>query len=169
MVGLIKISVLTGREVSSTQNYMKDTLFIPKDPIVIGKMPDGSPIWVNPSDFIPTPDEELERIHNTKISRESTLVEKLAKTVLYNAGLFIEQTFLQTASQAGIDVYSGTSPEESIEWVLKAGYDTLQDGLTTVVKFKGSVVREMTATIDEEYSERVAQRVMSKIKESIPA
>lgn len=149
---------------SSIDRYVKETPFVPKDPIVLGKMPDGSPIWMEPKDFIPTPDEELERVSNTLACRESQLVHKMAQSVMENAGRFIEQTFLKTASTLGVNAYFNDQ-RKGFEWAVRAGYESIQDGLTTVVKLKGRVVRTMTATIDPRLSDLVTKRVMQMVKE----
>lgn len=142
---------------------MQKTPFVPKDPIILGKMPDGSPIWADPKDFIPTPDEELERVSNTISCRESQLVHNLAQAVLENAGRFVEQTFLKTAGRSGVDAWCN-SPTQAFEWAVKAGYTSMQDGLTTVVKLKGRVIRTMTATLDQRLSESVAKKVMEMVR-----
>lgn len=148
---------------SSTDRYVKETPFVPKDPIVLGKMPDGSPIWMEPKDLIPTPEEELERVSNTLSSREANLVHKMAQSVLENAGRFVEQTFLKTASTSGVNAYFNDQ-RKGFEWAVRAGYESLQDGLTTVVKLKGRVIRTMTAEIDHRLSGAVSKKVMEMVR-----
>lgn len=118
---------------------------------------------MEPKDLIPTPDEERERVHNTLAARESNLVHKMASLVLENAGKFIEETFLKTAGHAGVGLYYNNQ-DRAFTWALKAGYESIQDGLKTIVKVKGRVIREMTADIEPRYAGVVARKVMEMIK-----
>ena len=143
---------------------MKQQDYVPKDPVVIGKTPEGAPIWLEPKDLVPTPDEELERIHNTQRSREDDFIFRIASAVLDNASKFVEETFVNTAGRVGRNLNACADPLCAVEWALQAGYESIQDGLKTVVKVKGRVIREMTATIAPCYRERVAMKVMELVK-----
>lgn len=146
---------------------MQEKPYVPKDPVVIGKTVDGQPVWMEPKDLIPTPDEELERVANTMACREDNFINKMAQAVLENAGRFIQETFLKTASRQGTEAFL-KNQEDAFAWAVKAGYEAIQDGLKTVVKVRGRVVREMTATVAPCYRDSVAREVMRLVKQ-LPA
>lgn len=135
---------------------------------VIGGTPDGKPIWIDVRELIPTPEESEERWANTLEGRKKTMIDKLARLVLHNAALFIEQTFFNIADKRGRDLYSDNNSRGAFEYALENGIETIQDGLTTVVKVRGKIIRDMTAGITEPLREAVANRVNELVKQ-LPA
>ncbi len=132
---------------------------VPKDPVQIGATADGQPIWFEPKDLIPTPDEDLERWDKTLDARQRNMIDQAARLVLDNSCRFLEVTILETAKPS-VRLRILQAPKEKMDIViLGAGYAVVQDGLKTVVKFKGKVLREMTANISLRYREHVAKRV----------
>ncbi len=150
---------------------MKDNLpkpVVPKDPVQIGKTKDGEPIWIEPKDLIPTKDEEQELSANTLSGRKESLVQDLASQVIDKASRFVEQTFLKTASETGLRIWQTGDSVGAVKWAQNAGYEAIQDGLTTIVKLRGKVIRDMYAEIDPRYRESVAMRVNALVKK-LPA
>lgn len=144
---------------------MKDDrikLFVPNEPYQIGQTSTGEPIWMDPKDLIQTPDEKLEQRDNMTKSRFHGNVEQIANVVIENAHRFISETVLNTADQQGVRLFMDMDPGFD-QWMAKAGYNVLQDGLTTVIKIKDRVLRSMTADVDIRFREAAAARVMEKI------
>lgn len=143
---------------------MKDDrvkIILPKDPYQIGVMPNGDPVWVDPKDLIQSPDEKLEQKHNTLASRHAANVDKMAVAVIQNGVAFVEETILNTTQGAVF-----TDKASLMNWLNQSGYAVIQDGLTTVVKIKGKVLRTMTATIDVRFRGDVSRRVMQTLGEN---
>ena len=135
-------------------------IILPKDPQQIGTTAEGQPIWFNPQDLIPTPDEDAERWEKTLDSRQLAILDKAAEVVLSRAAQFLEHTFLKTAPQSYIvEFMNGATPEQSIDAIEHAGYRIQQDGLKTVVTVKGKVLREMTAQCQPRWRDALARRV----------
>ncbi len=147
---------------------MKDDrlkISIPSEPFQIGQTSTGAPIWTDPKDMIMTPDEKLEQRHNMNASKFDGNVEKIANVVLENAQRFISETILNTASSDGVRLFMDADPDFE-SWMEKAGYNVIQDGLTTVVKVKDRIIRSMTADVDMRFRSAVADRVMRKALQS---
>ncbi len=148
---------------------MKDNLpkpFVPKEPVQIGQTKDGQPIWMEPKDLIPTREEEQELASNILTGREDGIIQKLAMQVLDKAARFVEQTFLKTASQEDVQIWAAGDSMGAFEWAQRAGYVAIQDGLKTVVKIRGRVIRYMDADMPKRYRESVAKRVKELIRKA---
>lgn len=142
---------------------MKDDrtkIILPSEPYQIGTTADGKPIWTDPKDLIPTPDEKLEQRHNMDASRFDGNVDKIVAVILVNAQRFVAETVIQTADENGLRLLHNTDQKGAVEWFVKAGYSAIQDGLTTVVKVKGKVIRSMTASVDARFRDAVAKRII---------
>lgn len=139
-------------------------LIVPKDPVQIGKTRNGEPVWLDPKDLIPTPDEELERWDKTLDSRQRGMIDKAAKLVLMEAIAFLEQTVLATASKSFVEHYQSGTEKQVRDTLSHSGYEVIQDGLTTVVKLKGKILREMTADVTPRWRDFVARRVNQMVK-----
>lgn len=144
-------------------------IILPKDPFQIGVTPTGEPVWVDPKDLITTPDEKLELKSNMSAAKRAGVVDQMARVVLENATSFMNETFVNTAHEHGVNlllyaVNGETNPEEVLKWAQKAGYSMIQDGLTSVIKVKDRVIRQMTAEVDSRFALEVSKRVMEMIK-----
>jgi hypothetical protein len=142
-------------------------LIVPNDPVQIGTTADGQPIHLDLRELIPTPDEHAERWAKTLDGRRAKLINDVALLVLKNAALFIEQTFWNTANQTGKRLYESGNAEAAFAWANSNGYEAIQDGLRTVVKHNGKVIRDMHANISESLAPAVAEQV-SKIIKKVP-
>lgn len=145
---------------------MKDDrlkILISGEPYQIGQTSTGEPIWHDPKDMILTPDEKLEQRDNMNKSRMDAAVDKIAEVVIENAHRFISDTVLNTADNRGVELFVDMDSERFSEWMQKAGYNVVQDGLTTVIRLKDRVIRSMTANVDVRFQEAVAARVMRKV------
>jgi len=135
-------------------------------PFQIAQTVDGQPVWMDPKDLILTPDENLEFLENKKSGRDASLIEQMAKMVIENSTRFVEQTFTNMMPQKIVDGFLDCKSAKTVEWIDREGLEVEQDGLKTVVKRKGKVIREMTATIEPKYREDVAKCVMRLLKSS---
>lgn len=129
------------------------------DQIQIGKTPEGEPIWIEPKDLLNTPDEDAELQHNTNKSAEAAMIDKAAVIVLDKATMFIEETIAKTGSKTFMGQVIAVPSPCALGLILGAGYEIIQDGLKTVVKYKGKVMRTMTAEVTPMYRDAVAKRV----------
>lgn len=135
--------------------------FDPTAPVILGKMPDGSPIWTDPKDLILTGDEVQELNDNKKRDGRAGVAQQLAAKVLENAEAFVRQTIANMFGACPRD-----SAEAWQEWLDGKGVEVIQDGLTTVVKVKGSEVRKMRARIDQRFAEE-AEKFVRRMVASI--
>ena len=129
------------------------------DQIQIGKTPEGEPIWIEPKDLLNTPEEDAELQHNTNKSAEAALIDKAAMIVLDKAALFAEETVCKTANKTFMGQVISVPSPSALGLILGAGYEVIQEGLKTVVKYKGKVMRTMIAEVTPMYREMVAKRV----------
>jgi hypothetical protein len=134
-------------------------IIVSKDPVVIGQTKEGEPIWLDMKDLIPTPDEELERWDKTLDARQQALINRAAHMVLDNSCRFLEITILETIRPSVMQQILQAPADQAGRVLLGVGYTVVQDGLKTIVKFKGKVLREMTANISLRYRGHVAKRV----------
>jgi hypothetical protein len=139
-------------------------IILPKDPYQIGQTKDGQPIWVDPKDFIQTPDEKLEQKDKMVSARFQTAVLKLAQEVIENSGRFLMATLENIVPESVFE-----SGKSLTGWIDENGFEVIQDGLTTIIKCKGKVIRTMNANIEHQYAEAVSKRVMQLIKNGNPS
>lgn len=142
-------------------------LIIPKDPVKIGVTPDGQDVHLDLKELIPTPDENAERWSNTLELRRKKLINDTAMLVLKNAALFCEQTFWNTANQTGKRLYESGNAKAAHAWAVANGYEAIQDGLKTIVKHQGRIIRDMHANIPVGLADEVAKRV-DQITKTLP-
>lgn len=146
-------------------------IVLPKDDFKIGETPDGQDIFIDPKEFILSEDEKLETKENISKTQRDAAVHKLALVALANAEQFFKQVIVATANEEGRNLLTrsmdGTieSNQALMEWVERAGYSCIQDGLETVVKVKGKVVRQMTANPHRDLALDVAKRIMQLVKQ----
>lgn len=138
---------------------------LPKDPVVIGHTKEGEPIWLDMKDLIPTPDEDLERWDKTLDSQHQAMIDNAANVVLLNACLFLEDTVIATANSSLRERFLKTPPDKVEHLLLANGYTVIQDGLKTIVKLKGRILREMTAQCDLRWRDHVSERVNAFIRQ----
>jgi hypothetical protein len=134
-------------------------IVFPKDPVQIGKTPDGKPIWVDPKDMMPTEDDKLQTKENLLNSREHAAIHKMTQAVFVNAGRFVQDTFYHIAPREVIEAHEDSKMGKVAEWVASVHYEVIQDGLTTVVKVGGKVVRSMVANIGNNCADLVDRNV----------
>lgn len=134
----------------------------------IGITPDGQPVFTDVRELISSPDEDAERWSKTIDNRRAALIEQVAKLVLRNAGLFIDRTFFEIASQSGRELLLKGDGQAAFQYAVENGIQTIQDGLKTVIKHRGKVIREMDANISASLAPHVAKRV-NEIVKSLPS
>lgn len=134
-------------------------IIIPKDRFQVGSTPDGAPIWVDPKDLVPTEDERLQTKENLLNKKERHAIDKLASAVLVNAGRFVQATFYAIAPKDVLRAHEANEMGLVAEWVTANDYQVIQDGLTTVVKVGGKIIRKMTARVSENCADLVDKRV----------
>ena len=145
-------------------------IILPKDNFQIGVTPEGEPVWVDPKEFLINDDEKLEIRHNIAATKHDAEVHKLALVALANAEQFFKQTVVNTSDVRGRSLYMKTSDgtiesdQALFEYIQSSGYECVQDGLDTIVKLKGKVIRHMTAKVHPDLALSVAQRIMLIMK-----
>lgn len=130
----------------------------------IGTTPDGKPIWMDMREMIASPDEDAERWAKTLESRKAAAIDQIAKLVLYNASLFIEETFFNIASNSGKQLLAAGDGQGAFQYAVENGISVIQDGTRTVIKHRGTVIREIVAKIPLNLQEPVAARVNAIVK-----
>lgn len=143
----------------------REKLPVPEPERQIGETADGKPIFVDLRELIASPSEEDQRWSTTLDNRRAALVEKCAQLVLKNAALFIEHTFWRTANRTGQRLYESGNAQAAFAWASANGYEAIQDGLKTVVKHNGKVIRDMHANISQSLAPLVSKRVMELVKQ----
>lgn len=132
--------------------------------VLITHRADGTPIWTTVGDNRMTGDNKAELSSNLAAARHQAEVVKTMRYVQESASAFFEAMILQVAPQAVLDDYAAHSAGQSkgslfLEWFEKSGFGYKQDGLKSVVTYKGRVLSEMTATVDP----RLAQDVINML------
>ena len=122
-------------------------LNLPSDPVKIGETPDGQPIHLDLKELIPTPDEDAERWSKTLDGRQRASVDKIAHEVIKNSHALALETIYNTGSKAMCESVERDDLAAFRQWVKTEGYEYIQDGLTTVIKKRGKILRSMTANI----------------------
>jgi len=138
-------------------------IILPKDPVQIGKTIDGQPIWVDPKDMVPTEDEKLQIRENLLSSHEHAAVDKLAAQVVLNAARFVQETFYRIAPREVVAAHEDGQMGKVSEWVRSAQYEVIQDGLRTVIKVRGKIIRSLVATVQKNCRAMVDRRVRKVI------
>lgn len=127
---------------------------IPSKPIEI--VLDGQLAKVDPHDLVLSGAEKEELTHNRAKCADQSTIEKLVKLVYDNAAAFIFDTLLNIMPKA---VIQSTDNASQAAWLDKQGFESVQDGLTTVVRMKVDgnmrVVRTMKARIEAQYESDV--------------
>lgn len=130
----------------------------------IGETKDGEPIWLDLRELIASPDEREETKSKTLENRRLATIDTAAKLVLHNASLFIEETFLVIADDTGKRLYADGNAKGAFDYAVQNGVETIQDGLKTIIKVRGKIIREMTAKVAEPWRDRIARRVNELVK-----
>lgn len=134
-------------------------IVLPKDPVQIGKTSDGQPIWVDPKDMIPTDDERIQMKENVLNSHEQGAILKMAQTVFLNAARFVQDTFYHIAPREVITAHEDGEMAKVAEWARSVRYEVIQDGLTTVIKVRGKVIRSMAAAVSPACADLVERKI----------
>lgn len=128
----------------------------------IGTTPEGQPIFMDLRELIASPSENEERMQLTVEQRIRNKIEKAALMVIENAGRFVEQTFLNITPNS---VCNADDPRELTDYAKRTGFQAIQDGLKTVCKSGGKVIREMNAKVPKGFEEQIANRVDALVRE----
>ena len=139
---------------------------IPEPERQIGTTPDGKPIFVDLREILTSPDEHLERWDTTLHQRKAAMIDRMANDVLESACKFIELTYLNVIGKAGEKLYREGRSKAAFELAQQNGLEAIQDGLQTIIKVKGKIVRSMTANIDLQWREYVAHRVNQLVRKT---
>lgn len=159
LIAIIKIQ-------SNLKNAMAQKpvkIVLPKDRLKVGETPDGKVVWIEPTDLTPTEDEKCELKQNLMNSRECAAIIKMAHLVIQNAARFVQDTFYRVAPKEVIQYHEAGEMDKVAEWVSGVRYEVIQDGLETVIKIKGKVIRAMKANI----SGNAASLVERKIRQAM--
>jgi hypothetical protein len=130
----------------------------------IGTTPDGKPIWIDMRELLTSPDEKQELAHNTTAMQQNNAVNQMANDVLDNGRKLLEQTLLRTLKTTEIEFCFNAEPNEALNRISNLGFECIQDGLTTVIKRKGKILRTMTARVPLRFRQAVDRRVRSIVR-----
>jgi hypothetical protein len=134
-------------------------ILIPKERFQIGTTPDGQPVWVEPKELLPSEDEKLQLKENLMNSRERGAIQKMVALVFENAARFVQDTFYHVAPKEVIAAHEDGKMDVVAEWVSGTRYEVIQDGIATVIKSRGKVIREMKAKISGNAVELVERKI----------
>lgn len=134
-------------------------ILLPKERFQIGKTPDGQPVWVEPRELLPTPEEKMELKEKLLNGREAAAINKMAQLVLQNAARFVQDTFYHVAPNEVIQSHEAGEMDKVAHWVSSCRYEVIQDGLETVIKIKGKVIRQMKANVSGNATDLVERKI----------
>lgn len=130
----------------------------------IGTTPDGKPIFIDLRELLTSPEEHQERWDATLDKRQKAVVEKMASDVLQNAAIFIEDTFLAVSNRSGKERYMDGNAQAAFSSANEQGFTAVQDGLKTIIKVRGKIIRDMTASVDLRFREHVIRKVNELVR-----
>lgn len=141
-------------------------LILPKDPVIVGHDTEGKPIWLDPKDLVPSGDEIEELKANRFSAQEEKVLTQMVEAVFQQAAQFAEDTFLAIAPKPVCEAYLDSKLESVAAWHNENGFNVIQDGIETIIKYRGKVIRSMRARIDKRYESEIARRVRKTVKEA---
>lgn len=97
---------------------------LPKDPIVLGDAQDGKPIWVDPKDFILSPDQKLEQRDNMDKATLEEALDKARLAVAARVEVWLQKTLMELAP-SGIVTMSALR-----KWVQSQDFSYIEDTTT---------------------------------------
>lgn len=122
--------------------------------VLLFQTPNG-PVWAEAGAHKLTGDEKSELSAKLKAKAREAEVLKAAQQVQTMAAAFVESTLLSVAPQQVLQSYlSGMSGSEGdggtlfADWLDKSGFGFRQEGLRSVITYRGKVINEVTATVD---------------------
>lgn len=143
----------------------KPKIIVPSvEQLQIGEDANGHPIWVETRDLINTAADNEALAHNKLKAANESALQKMVAVVLENATRFTDETFRHVAPRSVIQKADDGDMREWERWINEVGFHVIQDGLKTVVKMSGRVIREMDANVDKRFAEDVARRVNGYVK-----
>lgn len=136
---------------------------------VIGQTADGKPIWLDMRELLTSPEECEALGDNKRASQREAVVHKMANDVIEQGQLLLAQTLDQTLAPEAQAQLQRESPRGMVDFVSRLGFTCIQDGLTTVVKRHGKVLRTMTAKVPPLWRPAVTKRVCALVRGGMPA
>jgi len=130
----------------------------------IGTTPDGQPIWMDMRELLTSPDEKQELAHNTTAMQQNNAVNQMANDVLDNGRKLLEDTLLRTVQPGELERCLEGTPKDALKFISNLGFECIQDGLTTVIKRKGKILRTMTARVPLRFRQAVDRRVRAIVR-----
>lgn len=133
-------------------------------PVVIN----GEKKYVETDDLVLT-GAEKEQLSSTKVDAErQKLIQNMVRLVYDNAAAFIFETLQGVMPKR---IWDSDDNKAHDTWLNQNGFETLQDGLTTVVRMKvdGNMraVRTLVAHVDPEYEKEVELWVRKEMEASV--
>ncbi len=132
--------------------------------LVIGRTPTGEPIWLDMRELLTSPDEQQELEHNTVTMQRGEAAHKMAQDVVEQGCKLMQQTIRNMLDCDAFVLMAAMSHNELIEHISRLGFTCIQDGLTTVVKRHGTVLRTMTAKVPPMWAAAVEQHVRAIVR-----
>jgi hypothetical protein len=120
-------------------------------------------VWTTAGEITMDEGNKEELSHNLRVHRKQALINKLVIRVQVQAAKFLEKTFLELAPQQVVESFLGSDGGRLfLDWMEKSGVGFQQDGLKTVVTYKGRVINELVATIPLEHKSAVEQEIKNR-------
>lgn len=134
-------------------------ILLPKERFQIGTTPTGEPVWVDPKELLPTEDEKLQLKENMLNAKERAAIQKMAALVFANAARFVQDTFYRIAPIEVIHAHEKNEMGKVAAWAAANRYEVIQDGLVTVIKFSGKIIRKLVPNISKSCVDLVERKV----------
>lgn len=135
-------------------------IILPTEPQHIGTTKLGEPIWFDPKDLIPTPDQELEKIANCDRDKRLKIIRAEAFAVCIAASAFFNDSVREMFGR------KITGTPEDIAYIDQQGISSFQDGLLTIITVKTKEVRRMAHKVEPKSIRlEVSKEVMRMIKD----
>lgn len=123
------------------------TIVYPKDPIQIGVAKDGKPIWIDPKDFILTPDQKVEQRENMDKDEAEKALHNARLSIAARVEMWLALTMakLLPASCLG-------NQEQTEAWIKEHDVNYIEDNSKEgvhrfVLRFGTKVISEFIAKI----------------------
>lgn len=126
---------------------------------VIGQTPDGKPVWVDMRELLTSPDERLAMLDGQAATKQQAVVQRMASDVVDRGMLLMAQTLDDVLSPSAKAQLNRCTDKKAVDFISRMGFSCIQDGLTTVIKRHGTVLRTQHADVAPAWRDRVARQV----------
>lgn len=130
--------------------------------VLLRKDPINGDIWTTAGELAMGGLDNEKLSSNLKAERSRINIQKIATAVIENAARFFEGCLEDLAPQTVLESYNGTREDEGRlfqEWIEGAGIGFKQDGLRSLVIYRGKVINELVADVDHRYVDEVVAEI----------